>query len=101
MIGSSDPWYGDFIIYLKTQNFWPNTSRSDQRRIRYQAKYYLIVGDALYRHGVDTILSRCLTHEEAEKVLNYFHDGACGGHLSGYATAQKILRAGYFWPTIF
>jgi len=39
--------------------------------------------------------------EEAEKVLNDYHSGACGGHLSGYATAQIILRAGYFWPTIF
>jgi hypothetical protein len=26
---------------------------------------------------------------------------ACGGHMSGYATAQKILRAGYFWPSLF
>jgi len=24
-----------------------------------------------------------------------------GGHQSGYATAQWILRASYFWPTMF
>ena len=35
------------------------------------------------------------------KFLNDYHAGACGGNLSGYATVQKILRAGYFWPTIF
>ena len=29
LIGSSDPWYGDFIIYLQTQTFRPNTSSSD------------------------------------------------------------------------
>ena len=34
-------------------------------------------------------------------MLNDFHYGACGGHLSSYATMQKILHAGYFWPTIF
>ena len=83
LIGSSDPWYGYFIIYLQTQNFQPNTLRSNQRCIRYQAKDYLIVGDTLYCHGFDTILRRCLTHEEAEKVLNDCHFGACGGHLSG------------------
>lgn len=27
--------------------------------------------------------------------------GAFGGHLSRYAIAQKILKFGYFWPTIF
>eukprot|EP00253_Pinus_taeda_P024764 PITA_24764 len=43
----------------------------------------------------------CLMHGEVEKVLNDCHSGACGGHQSGYATAQKILRSGYFWPTTF
>jgi hypothetical protein len=33
-------------------------------------------------------------------MLNNFHTGACGGHLFGLATTQKILRAGYFWPTL-
>ena len=57
--------------------------------------------DTLHHCGVDSILRRCLTHDEAELVLNDCHGGACGGHLSGLATAQKILRAGYFWPSIF
>ena len=34
-------------------------------------------------------------------MLNDFHGGACGGYLSGLSTTQKILRAGYFWPSIF
>ena len=86
LIGSYDPWYGYFIIYLQTQTFGPNTSRSEQCHIQYQAIDYLIVDDTLYCRDVDTILRRCLTHEEVEKVLNYFHSGACGGNLSGYAT---------------
>ena len=56
----------------------------------------MIIGDTLYPRGVDTILRRCLTHDEAEKALNECHSSACGGHLSGYATAQIILRVGYF-----
>ena len=56
--------------------------------------------NSLYRRGVDSILHRCLTHEEAEVVLNDFHGGACGGHLSRLSIAQKILRVGYFWLSI-
>ena len=59
-------------------------------------KNYLIIGDALYRRGVDYVLHQCLTHEEAERVLNDFHDGACGVHLSRLAMAKNILRVGYF-----
>ena len=57
--------------------------------------------NTLYRHGVDSILHHCLSHEEAKLVLNDCHRGACGGHLSGLSIAQKILRAGYFLPLIF
>ena len=34
-------------------------------------------------------------------MLNDFHGGVCGGHLSGLSISQKILRAGYFWSSIF
>jgi hypothetical protein len=54
----------------------------------------------LYLRGVDCILRQCLTHEEAVIMLKDFHTRACGGHFSGLATTQKILRAGYFWPTL-
>jgi hypothetical protein len=96
LISTSDPWYGDILLYLQTQRFQPDISHEERRHIRHHSKRYLIIGDTLYRHGIDTILRRCLTHDEAERVLNDCHLGACGGHLSGMATTQKILRARLF-----
>jgi hypothetical protein len=101
LINTSNPWYGDILLYLQIQCFQPNTSREERQRIRHHSRRYLIVDDTLYRHGINTILQRCLIHVEAERVLNECHLRACGGHLSRMAIAQKILRAGYFWPSIF
>jgi hypothetical protein len=101
LISTDDIWYGDIIIYLQTQTFRPALSSTERRRVRYQARQYIILGDTLYRRGIDSVFRRCLTFDEAEKALNDCHSGACGGHMSGYATAQKILRAGYFWPSLF
>jgi len=101
MISSSDLWYKYILIYLQTQTFRPNTSRSEQRRTQYKAKYYMIISDTLYHLGVDTVLQRCLMHEGAEKVLNDYHSNACRGNLSSYITAQNILWANYLWPSIF
>jgi hypothetical protein len=101
LISTSDPWYGDILLYLQTQRFQPNISREERRRIRHHSRRYLILDDTLYHRGIDTILRRCLIHEEAERILNDCRLGACGGHLFRMATAQKILRAGYFWPSIF
>ena len=44
---------------------------------------------------------RCLEKEESDLVLTQIHDGTTGGHFGGDTTAHKILRAGYFWPTLF
>ena len=74
---------------LKVPSHLPQYER---RRLRQVVKNYLIVDDTLYRHGVDSILRRCLTHEEAEVVLNDFYGGVCGGNLPGLSTAQNILR---------
>ena len=62
--------------------------------LSYSWRYYLSCWSRFHN-------PRCLTLEEVEKALNDCHSGTCGGHMSGYAIAQKILRAGYFWPYIF
>jgi hypothetical protein len=49
LVSSSDPWYGDIVLYLQTLKFPQQLSRDDRRRIRYQAKKYTIIGDTLYR----------------------------------------------------
>jgi hypothetical protein len=76
-------------------------SSTDQCRIHYQARQYIILGDTLYRRGIDSVFRRCLTFDKAEKALNDCHSGDCGGHMSRYAIAQKILHEGYFWPSLF
>ena len=90
LISTSDPWYGDIIVYLQTQRIPNHLSQDEQRRLRHVSKNYLIVGNTLFRRGVDSILRRCLTHDKAEVVLNDCHGGACGGHLSlGFLQPKK------------
>ena len=100
LISTLDPWYGDIIIYLQILKVPTHLSRDERQWLHHVSKNYLIVDNTLYRRGIDCILRHCLTHDEAEVVLNDCHGGACGGHLSGISTAQKILRVGYFWPSI-
>eukprot|EP00253_Pinus_taeda_P009426 PITA_09426 len=35
------------------------------------------------------------------QMCEELHDGPAGGHYAGDATAHKILRIGYYWPTLF
>jgi hypothetical protein len=56
LISMSDPWYGDILLYLQTQRFHLDISREERHRIRHHSKCYLIIGDTLYRRGIDIVL---------------------------------------------
>ena len=93
--------YADIIYYLKNGYAPSYLDYTKKRALRLKAKQYQLINDILFRMNYDSVLLRCLEKSEAEKVLQELHDGPAGGHYAGDATAHKILRAGYYWPTLF
>jgi hypothetical protein len=63
------------------------------------ADFSLIVGH-LYKMGYDEILRRCIMETERPLIFTEAHEGIAGGHYAGKATAQKVLRASIWWPTL-
>ncbi|GKV50663.1 hypothetical protein SLEP1_g57362 [Rubroshorea leprosula] len=45
-------------------------------------------------------LLRCLTPYETEYAVREVHEGVCGTHIGGKTLARKLLRHGYYWPTM-
>lgn len=66
-----------------------------------KASKFFILDNALFWKNHEGILLNCLIKEEADKALKEFHAGDCSGHLYRKSTADKILRAGFYWPTLF
>lgn len=53
-----------------------------------------------FKIGVDNLLRRCVTQQEALKILWHFHNSPFGGHFNGGKnhhknTASKILLDNY------
>jgi len=65
LISSLDPWYGDYLVYLQTLKLPSHLGSDARRRIRQNSRKYVIIGDTLYNQGIDCVLRRCLTDEEA------------------------------------
>ncbi|XP_017428868.1 uncharacterized protein LOC108336936 [Vigna angularis] len=61
---------------------------------------FLCVGEDVYRRGYTTPLLKCLSTEEADYVLRELHNGICGFHSGKHTLRARILRTGYYWPTI-
>ncbi|XP_074377274.1 uncharacterized protein LOC141718789 [Apium graveolens] len=45
-------------------------------------------------------LQRCIEKNEADMVLRDVHEGDCGNYTNGRNLSLKILRIGYYWPTL-
>ena len=55
---------------------------------------------SLYKQGFFTPFLKCISGEDTRYVLREVHEGVCGNHIGARALAGKVLRQGYYWPTI-
>jgi len=98
---SLSPWYSGIIYVLQNLSPPPDVTRNKARTLKLKAAKFCILNFALYWKDPGGVLLNCLVDEEAKQVMEYFQEGDCGGHLFWKTTANKFLRAGYYWPTLF
>ena len=55
---------------------------------------------SLYKRSFFTPILKCIAGKDTDYVLREVHEGICGNHIGARALAGKVLRKGYYWPTI-
>jgi hypothetical protein len=55
----------------------------------------------LWWRNPDGVILRCVDELESKRLLVDFHSGFCGGNFVAKITTHKILKEGYYYPTIF
>ena len=94
-------WYKDVVYFLFYLQFPLELNRNECRSLKLKAMKYVLMDQTLYWKDLEGILLKCLEKYEVDAVIAELHSGVCGGHKYWNATAFKILRAGYYWPTLF
>ncbi|GKV32747.1 hypothetical protein SLEP1_g41332 [Rubroshorea leprosula] len=99
---STDPstpsWTIPLINYLQSGEL--PEDQSTAKVIRRRAAHFTLVDNQLYKRASSMPLLRCLTPYEAEYAVREVHEGVCGTHIGGKTLARKLLRHGYYWPTM-
>ncbi|XP_072084437.1 uncharacterized protein [Arachis hypogaea] len=72
----------------------------EAKAVRREAAKYTIIQDQLFKKGLSQPLLKCLHPDQTDYVLREVHEGCCGHHIGGKALARKLIRAGYYWPTM-
>ena len=60
----------------------------------------MILNDALYKRGFSVPYLKCVDEEEARYILEKIHAGVCDNHAGPRSLVNKVIRTGYFWPTM-
>jgi hypothetical protein len=98
---SNSPWYDDIKLCLEHGSAPCHLDPTKRRALRLKSACFHLVNGILFRQNFDGVLMRCLEKDEANEVLVELHAGEVGGHFGGDTTTHKVLRAGYYWPTLF
>ena len=91
-------WMSLILSYLKDRRLPPNPKEA--KKIQKWSARFILLNDKLYKRGFSQPYLRCVEEEEAKYVLEEVHGGVCGNHMGAKSLVQKIMRAGYFWPTM-
>ena len=98
---SSSPWDKDIIYVLQHLQEPIDTDKTQARFIKLKAIKYCIMNGCLYWKYRGGIFLNYMLEEEAKQMVKDFHEGDSGGHHYWKATMIKILRVGFYWPSMF
>ena len=70
------------------------------RKLKVQAVRFVLIKDVLYKRGFSRPYLRCLGTEEADYVVREVHEGVYKNHSGSRSLVHKLVRAGYYWPTM-
>ncbi|XP_072081162.1 uncharacterized protein [Arachis hypogaea] len=72
----------------------------EAKTLRREAAKYTVIQGQLLKKGLSQPLLKYLHPDQTDYVLREVHEGCCGHHIGGKALARKLIRAGYYWPSM-
>ena len=97
-IGSESNWTTAIASYLK-DGLLPNEKEA-ATKVKVRATRFVLIKDVLYKRGFSRLYVRCLGNEKASYIMREVHEGICRNHSGSRSLVHKLVRAGYYWPTM-
>lgn len=95
---AGDTWMTPIFQYLESGSL--PEDKLEVKKLMFRATRYVIQNGVLYKRAYLQPLLRCIGPTQAEYIMKEVHLGSCGSHEGPRSMTRKILRWGYYWPTI-
>ena len=97
-IKNRENWITLIVSYLNDEKL-PN-GKDEARKLKVRAARYVLMDEVLYKRGFSQPYLRCLSSDKTNYMLREVHEGACRNHSGARSLIHKVIRAGYYWPTV-
>ncbi|XP_022893838.1 uncharacterized protein LOC111408295 [Olea europaea var. sylvestris] len=97
-IDNEPSWMDPIVDFINHGNL-PEDPRA-AGSIRSKAPRYCMIEGVLFRRSLTLPYLRCLKPSESSQALEEVHEGICGNHQGARALDFKLIRYGYYWPTM-
>ncbi|KAJ3684765.1 hypothetical protein LUZ61_013929 [Rhynchospora tenuis] len=93
-----EEWYSPIWLYL-TEGILPQ-DKNLARKIKRWSLKFTIIEDELCKKGYHHPWLTCVGKAKVAEILSETHQGICGSHQGPRTLGKRIMRQGYYWPTL-
>nr|GEU59433.1 reverse transcriptase domain-containing protein [Tanacetum cinerariifolium] len=91
-------WMTPLIEYLTEGTLPADTKKAPAVKIK--ARQYIMINDILYRKSFLEPWLQCVGPTQAVYVVKEIHEGSCSMHSDPRSVVAKVIRSGYYGPTM-
>ncbi|KAJ3705302.1 hypothetical protein LUZ61_009007 [Rhynchospora tenuis] len=98
VIEVEDEWYALLWDFLNN-NKLPDDEKV-ARKVKRWALEFTIMDGNLFKKGYGIPWLTCVGRTKADELMSEIHEGICGSHQGMNSLSNRIIRAGFYWPTL-
>ncbi|GJZ84253.1 reverse transcriptase domain-containing protein [Tanacetum coccineum] len=91
-------WITPITEYLK-DGVLPD-DKKEASKLCIKSRQYELMDEILYRRSFLRSWLRCVGPLQANYVIREIHEGSCSIHAGPRSMVAKVMRSGYYWPTM-
>ncbi|GJV58510.1 reverse transcriptase domain-containing protein [Tanacetum coccineum] len=91
-------WMTPIIKYLE-EGIVPS-NKNEARALRAKIGQYTMESGVLFKKRYLIPMLQCVRPLQANHVIREIHMGSCGMYVGPRAVVRKVMRQGYYWPTM-
>ena len=87
------------IIKCLEEGVWPEDA-NEARSLRMKIPHYMMEDGVLFKKSYLCPMLRCVGPLQANYIIREVDEGICGMHSRPRSVVAKLMRRGYYWPTM-